>query len=272
MGANLVIRSPIWSTLVPSDMAAKTMFVYPAINHILDDDGHKETMDSLMTGKSAATWTTALPIELGRLSQGIHNRTAATDTIVFIAKSDVPSDKKVTYGNFICDYRPLKSEKYRVRLTVGGDRLKYARDAGAPAESLLETKLIVNSTISDAHADARFMCAGLKEFFHATPMDEPEFMRVKYKYFQDEIRKEYNINAIVAQDAYVYIKIQKGMYGLKQATVLAYNHLVQHLARSGYQPCPYTNGFGNIKHKKPNFVYVSTTLELNTSPKTTPTI
>jgi len=36
--------------------------------------------------------------------------------------------KAVTYGNFICDIRPLKSEKYRTRLTVGGDRLPYEAD------------------------------------------------------------------------------------------------------------------------------------------------
>jgi hypothetical protein len=66
-----------------------------------------------------------------------------------------PPDKKVTYGNFICDLRPLKTEKHRVRLTVGGDKLLYDVDAGSPAASLLETKLIINSTISDAHKGAR---------------------------------------------------------------------------------------------------------------------
>jgi hypothetical protein len=101
----------------------------------------------------------------------------------------VPVDKKVTYGNFICNYRPLKSEKHRVRLTVGGDRLDYNKDAGLPAASLLETKLIVNSTISDAKKNARFMCADLKDFFLATPMEDPEFMRVRSKYFPLEIRE-----------------------------------------------------------------------------------
>jgi hypothetical protein len=73
-----------------------------------------------------------------------------TETIDFIMRSDVPSDKKVTYGSFICDFRPLKSEPYRVRLTVGGDKLPYDDDAGSPAASLLETKLLLNSTILDA--------------------------------------------------------------------------------------------------------------------------
>jgi hypothetical protein len=84
-------------------------------------------------------------------------------------------------------------------------------------------------------------CADLKDFFLATPMDDQEFMRVKSKYFPLEIRKRYNIDALVTYDDYVYICIKKGMYGLKQVAVLAYNHLVKHLALSGYSPCPYTN-------------------------------
>jgi hypothetical protein len=75
----------------------------------------------------------------------------------------VPSDKKVTYGNFICDYRPLKTEPFRVRLTVGGDKLPYDDDAGSPAASLLESKLIINSTISDADIGTP---EGLINIFH----------------------------------------------------------------------------------------------------------
>ena len=64
----------------------------------------------------------------------------------------------------VCDYRPLKEEKYRVRLTIGGDVLEYENNASSPAASLLETKLLLNSVISDAHAGARFMTADLKDF------------------------------------------------------------------------------------------------------------
>ena len=90
----------------------------------------------------------------------------------------MPQNKKVTYGNFICNYRPLKTEVWRVRLTVGGDLLPYPYEAASPAASLIETKLIINSTISDASKGARFMSADLKDFFLKTPMKEPEFMKV----------------------------------------------------------------------------------------------
>ena len=66
-------------------------------------------------------------------------------------------DRKVTYGSCACDYRPLKDEKWRVRLVVGVDKLPYELDAGSPAASILETKNITNSVISDAGKGARFL-------------------------------------------------------------------------------------------------------------------
>ena len=110
-----------------------------------------------------------------------------TDTIAFISKSEVPSNKKVTYASYACDYRPLKDEPYRVRITVGGDRLDYAQDAGSPAANLVETKMLLNSVISDADKGARFMCVDMKDHFLATPMDDPEHMKVQYKYISNGI-------------------------------------------------------------------------------------
>jgi hypothetical protein len=222
-------------------------------NHIYNAQGKKETIDTLLNGKDNPIWTTALSNELGRLAQGINNRVVATDTIDFIHRSEVPTDKKVTYGNFICDYRPLKSEPNRVRLTVGGDKLPYDDDAGSPAASLLESKLIINSTISDSKDGARFMCADLKDHFLASPMKAPEFMRIKYRYFPQDIRTQYNLTPLVDQDGYVYVRIKKGMYGLKQAAILAYQHLVNQLAPHGYHPCPYTTGLWHHETRPTKF-------------------
>ena len=62
----------------------------------------------------------------------------------------MPQGRAVTYANFILDHIPLKTEQNRVRLTVGGDKLTYDEDPGSPAASLIETKLMINSVISDA--------------------------------------------------------------------------------------------------------------------------
>ena len=106
-------------------------------------------------------------------------------------------------------------------MTVG---LTYNADAGSPAANMLETKLILNSTISDAHRGARFMSADLKDFFLATPMEGDEYMKVKYKHFPADIRRRYNLQEKVTASDHIFIKIKRGMYGLKQAAILAYDN------------------------------------------------
>lgn len=104
------------------------------INHIFDPTGKKQSLDQLITGDSAKTWKRATSNELGRLAQGICH-IQGNDVIDFINKSEIPSNKKVTYANMVCDFRPLKSKPYRVCLTVGGDRLDYNNDPASPTAS-----------------------------------------------------------------------------------------------------------------------------------------
>ena len=86
--------------------------------------------------------------ELGGLAQGNYVGVKANNCVDFIHHQDVANDRKVAYANFVCNYRPLKSDQYIILLLVGGDKLDYALDAGSPAASMLETKLLVNSVIS----------------------------------------------------------------------------------------------------------------------------
>ena len=137
---------------------------------------------------------------------------------------------------FVCNHRPLKTEIWRTRLTVGGDLLECPYDAASPAASLIKTKLIINSTISDAHKGARFMAADLKDFFLNTPMPHPEFMKIYRKYLTQEIIDAYDLEKKLIADGYIYIRIKRGMYGLKQAARLAYDLLCERLALHGYAP------------------------------------
>ena len=54
----------------------------------------------------------------------------------------------------VYDYRPLKSDPYRVRLSVGGDKLQYEDNTTSHVASLIETTLLLNSTISVAKQGA----------------------------------------------------------------------------------------------------------------------
>ena len=68
------------------------------LNHIFNEVGEKESLDSLLNGDMVTIWGNSLSNELGRLAQGIRDITG-NDVIDFITKDEVPSHKKVTYTN-----------------------------------------------------------------------------------------------------------------------------------------------------------------------------
>ena len=227
------------------------------VNHIFDDKGKKETIDSLRK-KIPEIWNRALSNQWGRLAQGNKYEVVATNTIVFISAKELPSDATVTYAAFVCDNRPLKDEPWRVRIVVGGDVLTYAEDAASPTTAMMETKILINSVISDASEGARFISLDLKDFYLASPMLTPEYMKVHISKFPDDIIEKYNLKDIVTHDGFIFIKIQKGMYGLRQAAILAYEQLVKFLSITQKN---IQLDFGHTQNYPQNFAYALMTLE-----------
>ena len=70
--------------------------------------------------------------------------------------------------------------------------------------------------------EAKFCSVGLNDFFLTTYMKDPEYTRMHIGFTPDDIIEQYNLMNLVDDDGYLYIEICKGMYGLKQAALLAY--------------------------------------------------
>ena len=87
---------------------------------------------------------------MGRISQGNEYGIQGISSLNYIPLNDVPKGQKVACGNFVCDHQPLKVEPWRGRVAVEGNKLPYQSDTGPPAASMLETKIIINSVISEA--------------------------------------------------------------------------------------------------------------------------
>jgi hypothetical protein len=68
-----------------------------------------------------------------------------------------------------------------------------------------------------------------------------EYMKMLLSRFAEEIVDKYNFGTL-AVDGWVYIEIRKGMYGLKQAGLLASPMLQTRLAPGGYYPARHTPG------------------------------
>ena len=80
------------------------------------------------------------------------------------------------------------------------------------------------------------MTADIKDYFLATPMAQAEYTKVKYKHIPNDIKERYNLHEKVTSNDYVYIKIKKEMYRLKEAAIFAYDNLQANLKPFGYAP------------------------------------
>jgi hypothetical protein len=124
-------------------------------------------------------------------------------------------------------------------LTVGGDRLNYSGDFATSTADITTLKILINSTLFTN--DAAMMMMDIKNYYLGTPLTRFEYMKMLLSRFPEEIVQKYNLNAL-AVDGWVYIEIQKGMYGLKQAGLLASQLLQTRLAPFGYYPARHTPG------------------------------
>ena len=200
---------------------------------------------------------------MGRLAQGLENKgyiqelvqTYGTNTITFIQFNDIPKDRvgDLTYGRIVVDHRPTKADPFRSRLTVGGNNINYPGSVYTPTADLTTIKLLINSTISTS--GAKIIKADIPNFYLNTIMDIPEFMFSPKKIIPPQIMEEYRLQE-KEHKGKVYIKIQKGMYGLPQAGKLAHAQLVNNLAKDGYHPCKFTPGLWRHEWRPIQFVLV----------------
>ena len=139
----------------------------------------------------------------------------------------------------VCAYRPQKAEQLCTCLTIGGNLIVCLFDVSAPTSDLITAKLLFNSVISTP--GACFLTLNLKNFYLRTPFPEARYMILKIDILQEEIIEKYNLRNIV-HNGWVYFKIKKGMYGLKEAGILAITLLNQHLGTYGYYEFQYMSG------------------------------
>jgi hypothetical protein len=138
-------------------------------------------------------WTRGFGNECGRLFQGIRE-IPVTDTCFFIKLTNIPKDRKTTYGKIVCDYKPHKKEKECVRLTVGGDILDYSGDVATSTADITTIKILINSTLSTE--DATMMMMDIKNYCLGTPLPRFEYMKMLLSRFPQEIIQKYNLNAL----------------------------------------------------------------------------
>eukprot|EP00804_Cyclotella_cryptica_P025733 CCRYP_002928-RA/>CCRYP_002928-RA protein AED:0.21 eAED:0.24 QI:0/0/0/1/0/0/4/0/800 len=189
--------------------AATQCFPRDILSAILDTDTG-ELLDYrhlIKNPKYCTIWKNAYGKELGCLAQGIPVTVKGTNTIVFIAPDQIPPNqrKDIIYGRICANYRPEKDDPYRIRLTVGSNRITYPGNLCTPTADMLTTKVLLNSVISTKGAS--FMTIDIKDFYLNTPMVRPEYMQLKLFDIPDLIIALYKLDKFATTDGYVYVLI-----------------------------------------------------------------
>jgi hypothetical protein len=145
----------------------------------------------------------------------------------------------LTYANPIVDYRPQKEDSHRIRIKAGGNSINYKGNALVCTADLYTEKLHWNSVVSTP--DARYMCLDIKNFYLTTALEYFKYMKIPIALFPSWMIEQYNLNKL-GLDALVYIKMQRTVWGLPQAGILANKCLHRKLAPFGYYKCINTPG------------------------------
>jgi hypothetical protein len=97
------------------------------------------------------------------------------------------------YAQVCVNYCLEKEDPNCTQVTLGGNLLHYPGDCGTPTVEMIAVKLHLNSIISTKNA--RYCTIDLKDFYLNTPMNQPEYMRMKLSNLPPNFVKFYNLNA-----------------------------------------------------------------------------
>ena len=114
-------------------------------------------------------------------------------------------------------------------------------DCVTPTSSILTIKPLLNSIISTP--GAKFLGLDLKDFYLSTPMDRPEFLRIKLSNSPKDVIKHYKLREKIYNKGFVLVNCVCGMYGLLHAVIIAQKLLDERLEQHGYRQSKKTLGF-----------------------------
>ena len=83
----------------------------------------------------------------------------------------------------------------------------------------------------------------IKNFYLNTPMDRPEYLKMKLDNFPDDVIEHYGLREKADDRGFVVTRVEKGMYGLPHAGIIAQKLLEKRLNDEGYRQSTTTPGY-----------------------------
>ena len=92
--------------------------------------------------------------------------------------------------------------------------LDFTGNLSAPTTSFTTEKCVFNIVVSTP--GARCLLDDIKNYYLNNILPDPEFIRIPLKIIPQEIIDDYNLTSLVDYQGWIYMRIKKGMYGLKK--------------------------------------------------------
>ena len=198
---------------------------------------------------TAEVWQTAFGKDFGGMAQGDDKTGQKGTNSIFVmthAKIKQAYADKVnfTYAKIVVDFRPQKEDSYQIRITAGGNLLTYKGNVSTRTADLSTSKLLWNSVLSTD--GAKYMCLDIKKIYLTAALDYFGYMRMPLLVFPEWVQKQYKLDEH-AQSGFVYLRMERAIWGLPQAGILTNKLLRKRLAPHGYYECINTPGLWRHK-------------------------
>ena len=161
--------------------------------------------------------------EFGRMAQGDNRSGTKGKNCIFVMTHNEIAQmwakgKKTTYARVVVDFRPQKEDPNRVRITAGGNLIKYVGELTTWTADLTTAKMLWNSIISTD--GEKLMGLDIGNFYLETPMEEYGYMFMPLHLSPQHTIDQYKLQEN-AQNGQVYLEVRRTIYGLPQAGDLA---------------------------------------------------
>lgn len=196
-------------------------------------------------------WQKSSTKEHGSLFQGF-GETEGKNVCQWVQKQDVLRGEKVTCPRTAADYGPEKVDSpRRTRITAGGDKLDYDGETMVNSADYTVIKCHWNSMLSSpgckhATMDAGNMCL-------ESNLPKSRNVRFKPKQIPVAMQMQCNLAQLVYLSGYVYARINKAWYRLKEAGKIAGDDIRDHLGAFGHHESKFTKGFFTHETRPINF-------------------
>ncbi len=158
-----------------------------------------------------------------------------------------------TYAKIVVDFHPPKEDPYRIRITAGGNLLTYQGNVSTRTADLSTLKLLWNSVLSTE--GVKYMCLDINSFYLTAALNYFKYMQMLLSVFPEWIKKQYKLDKH-AQNSFVYLRMERAVWGLPQAGILANKLLRKQLAPHGYYECINTPGLWRHEWRPITFTLV----------------